>query len=580
MKKTKNFKILWHYLKDEKLKLFLYVLLVMLTYLPSLVAAIFWGKALEYLLLKDLHNFILFLGLWEGLYIVFYAILQIPRDYLYNYLELKFMKNVSLDLYTKLVDLPSVAFEEIGSGEFINRLYTDPDRVMELLAKLIKVICKFIVVFIVIFICFKISIILGIEILVFAICMGLISYVFFPKIKKMQENIKKQSDEYVKIATEDIAGIREIKSLGIKENIKNRVKTRLTSLFAFSKKIRVYETFYYNLNSLIYFILQFIILFTTGYLFINGKIEYSIFVMIEMYIWRIDEVVESISDFGVNYNKVSVSLKRIDEIVNNKLYKDEKYGNVELTNPKGIVEFKNVYFKYKDDEDNVLTSLSLNIEPNKKTAVVGRSGNGKSTIFNLLLRYFDATKGEILIDDVNIKDLSEDSLRKNISVIRQMPFLFNLTIMDNFKLVKPDITLDEVRDVCKKAYIDEYIMSLPKKYDTLIGEGGVNLSGGQKQRLAIARTLVLNTKIILFDEATSALDNESQEYIKKTINELVKDHTIIIVAHRLSTIVDADVINIIDKGKLLASGTHKKLMKESDVYSNLYHSESLESMEA
>ncbi len=580
MKKTKNFKILWHYLKDEKLKLFLYVLLVMLTYLPSLVAAIFWGKALEYLLLKDLHNFILFLGLWEGLYIVFYAILQIPRDYLYNYLELKFMKNVSLDLYTKLVDLPSVAFEEIGSGEFINRLYTDPDRVMELLAKLIKVICKFIVVFIVIFICFKISIILGIEILVFAICMGLISYVFFPKIKKMQENIKKQSDEYVKIATEDIAGIREIKSLGIKENIKNRVKTRLTSLFAFSKKIRVYETFYYNLNSLIYFILQFIILFTTGYLFINGKIEYSIFVMIEMYIWRIDEVVESISDFGVNYNKVSVSLKRIDEIVNNKLYKDEKYGNVELTNPKGIVEFKNVYFKYKDDEDNVLTGLSLKIEPNKKTAVVGRSGNGKSTIFNLLLRYFDATKGEILIDNVNIKDLSEDSLRKNISVIRQMPFLFNLTIMDNFRLVKPDITLDEVRDVCKKAYIDEYIMSLPKKYDTLIGEGGVNLSGGQKQRLAIARTLVLNTKIILFDEATSALDNESQEYIKKTINELVKDHTIIIVAHRLSTIVDADVINIIDKGKLLASGTHKKLMKESDVYSNLYHSESLESMEA
>ena len=229
---------------------------------------------------------------------------------------------------------------------------------------------------------------------------------------------------------------------------------------------------------------------------------------------------------------------------------------------------------------SIITGLSLNIEPNKKTAVVGRSGNGKSTIFNLLLRYFDATKGEILIDDVNIKDLSEDSLRKNISVIRQMPFLFNLTIMDNFKLVKPDITLDEVRDVCKKAYIDEYIMSLPKKYDTLIGEGGVNLSGGQKQRLAIARTLVLNTKIILFDEATSALDNESQEYIKKTINELVKDHTIIIVAHRLSTIVDADVINIIDKGKLLASGTHKKLMKESDVYSNLYHSESLESMEA
>ena len=307
----------------------------------------------------------------------------------------------------------------------------------------------------------------------------------------------------------------------------------------------------------------------------QGKLEYSVFVMIEMYIWRIDEVVESLSDFGVNYNKVSVSLKRIDEIVNNRLYKDEKYGNIILDNPNGIVEFKNVTFKYKEDENNILNGLSLKIEPNKKTAIVGRSGNGKSTIFNLLLRYFDSNDGEILIDGINIKDLNEESLRNNISIIRQMPFLFNLSIMDNFRLVKNDISLEEVREVCKKAYIDEYIMSLPNKYETIIGEGGINLSGGQKQRLAIARTLVLNTKIILFDEATSALDNESQEYIKKTINDLVKDHTIIIVAHRLSTIVDADIINVIDKGTLLASGTHNKLMRTCKMYKNLYKNENL-----
>ena len=575
MKKVNNFKILWHYLKDDKFKLFLYVLLAMLTYLPTILAAFFWGKALEYLLLKQMKEFILFLGLWEALYIVFYAILQIPRDYVYNYLELKFMKNVSTDLYKKMVDLPSIAFEEMGSGEFINRLYTDPERVMELLAKLIKVICKIIVVFIVIFICFNVSILLGIEIVIFAICMGVISYVFFPRIKKMQENIKKQSDEYVKIATEDVAGIREIKSLGIKNNIKDRVYNKLTNLFGYSKKIRVYETFYYNINSLIYFILQFIILFTTGYLFMQGKLEYSVFVMIEMYIWRIDEVVESLSDFGVNYNKVSVSLKRIDEIVNNRLYKDEKYGNIILDNPNGIVEFKDVTFKYKEDENNILNGLSLKIEPNKKTAIVGRSGNGKSTIFNLLLRYFYSNDCEILIDGINIKDLNEESLRNNISIIRQMPFLFNLSIMDNFRLVKNDISLEEVREVCKKAYIDEYIMSLPNKYETIIGEGGINLSGGQNQRLAIARTLVLNTKIILFDEATSALDNESQEYIKKTINDLVKDHTIIIVAHRLSTIVDADIINVIDKGTLLASGTHNKLMRTCKMYKNLYKNENL-----
>ena len=190
-----------------------------------------------------------------------------------------------------------------------------------------------------------------------------------------------------------------------------------------------------------------------------------------------------------------------------------------------------------------------------------------------MLRYFDATSGEILIDGINIKDLTEKSLRNNISIIRQAPFLFNLSIIDNFRLVKKDVTLKEVRKYCKRAYIDDYIMSLPKKYNTVIGEGGINLSGGQKQRLAIARTLMLNTKIILFDEATSALDNESQEYIKKTIDDLVKDHTVIIVAHRLSTIVDADVINIIDKGKLESFGTHEELLTKSKVYQTLYSNE-------
>ena len=174
------------------------------------------------------------------------------------------------------------------------------------------------------------------------------------------------------------------------------------------------------------------------------------------------------------------------------------------------------------------------MEPYKKNAIIGRSGNGKSTIFNLLLRYFDTSEGTILIDGVDIKDLTEESLRKHISVIRQSPFLFNLSIFDNFKLVKESVTLEMIREVCKKAYIDEYIMSLPDGYDTVIGEGGINLSGGQKQRISIARTLLLDTKIILFDEATSALDNESQEYIKKTIDDLVKDHTVIIVAHSRS----------------------------------------------
>lgn len=573
--KNSSFKILWHYLKKDKLKLFLYVVLVLSTYLPVMLIPVFEGKALEFLFLKDMNGFVINLAIWICINLLAWSILQMPRDFLYNYLEIKFMKNVSKDMYKKIDKLPAIAFEEIGVGEFINRLYTDPDRVMELLAKMVKLICKAFVVIVVFYLAFSISIILGFEILVFAIIMGYISYKFFPKIKKTHESIKKESDLYVKVATENITGIREIKALGIKKNIEKNIFNNLDTLFKHNKDIRKYEVIYYNLNNLIYFVLQFIILLTTGYFLIQGKIGYAVFVMIHNYIWRIDEVVESISDFGVNYNKVKVSLKRIDEIVNNKIYEDEKYGNVELENCEGVIKFKNVKFKYRDEEENTLKGLNLKIEPNKKIAIVGRSGNGKSTIFNLLLRYFDSTEGEILIDGINIKDLKEETLRKNISIIRQTPFLFNLSIMDNFRLVKENIKLEEVREVCKKAYIDDYIMSLPNKYDTIIGEGGVNLSGGQKQRLAIARTLLINTKIILFDEATSALDNESQEYIKKTIDNLVKDHTIIIVAHRLSTIVDADVINVIDKGKLVASGTHKKLLKESEVYNNLYINDSL-----
>ena len=573
MKKMNSFKILWNYIKEDKLKLFLYIFLVILTYLPILFSAYFWGKALEYLILKDFKNFLIYLIIWEGTYIILYTILQIPKDKLYNNLELKFMKNVSIDLYKKIDNLPAKAFEDIGVGEFINRLYTDPDRVMELLAKLIKLLCKALVVIAIIILAFSISWILGLEIVIFGVSMGFISTKFFPKIKKTQESIKKESDNYVKIATENITGIREIKSLGIKNNIEKNILKQLTDLFNKNKKIRNYEVWYYGLNNLVYFLLQFIILLTAGYFFIKGHITYATFIMLEMYIWRIDEVVESISEFGVSYNKVTVSLKRIGEIVNNELYEDEKFGTKTITSINGTIEFKDVKFKYSSDEDYTLNDLSLKIEPHKKVAIVGRSGNGKSTIFNLLLRYFDTTTGQILIDDIDIKDLTEKDLRKNISIIRQSPFLFNLSIIDNFKLVKPNITLKEIRKYCKKAYIDDYIMSLPKQYDTIIGEGGVNLSGGQKQRLAIARTLMLNTKIILFDEATSALDNESQEYIKKTIDALVKNHTVIIVAHRLSTIVDADIINVIDKGTLESYGTHTELLKKSKIYQNLYSNE-------
>ena len=230
MEKLKSFKILWNYLKKDKIKLFLYLFLVIITYIPALLSAFFWGLAVEYLINYQFIKFAIYLLAWSTLYILFYCVLQYPRERLYNILEINFIKRVSIDMYQKIQNLPSISFEEIGVGEFINRLYTDPDRIMELLSKLIKMICRSVVVIIILVISFKVSFILFLEIVIFAVIMGCISYKFFPKIKKTQEQIKKESDAYVKEATENITGIREIKSLGIKNNILNNVNKRINDL--------------------------------------------------------------------------------------------------------------------------------------------------------------------------------------------------------------------------------------------------------------------------------------------------------------------------------------------------------------
>lgn len=572
-KKDDSFKLIFHYLKEDKVKMILLVILMICNYIPDLCCPIFIGKALEFLLLKKYALFVKYLVLYFSGYVIVYGVLLIPRMILYNKLQMSFINKVCKDMYNKYQNLPAIAFEKAGVGELINRLSSDPDRVLDLLNQLVKMILKIIMALIIVIVSFKISIFIGIEITIFAIIMGIISSKYFPVIKSTQKEIKQESDKLIKRTTENLTGIREIKALGIKNNMINLINNDIDNYCNKSLKINRYESVYNGLNNIVYYVLQFIILLTCGYLFIKGHIVYSVLMMVHTYIWRIDEVAETLSSFGVNYNKVKVSLSRIDEVVNNKIFKDEIYGDINLNNPKGNVTFKNVSFKYTKKENLTLDNLSLNIKTNQKTAIVGRSGNGKTTIFNLLLRYFDVTCGEVLIDGVDIKDLTEESLRKTISCVRQNPFLFNMSIFENFKIVKPDITLKEVKEVCKRAYIDEYIESLPKKYNTIIGEGGINLSGGQKQRLAIARTLLLNTKIILFDEATSALDNESQKYIKMTIDDLTKDHTIIIIAHRLSTIIDADEILVIENGKLESKGTHKELLKKSKVYKGLYENE-------
>lgn len=573
MNDFKHFKLILKYLKNDKLKIFLYVIFSILLNVLPLVISIVSAYTLDSLTSNKQLSFIFFLVILYLSNVLTWSICNVILELIYNKLENNFVKNGQVELYNKMLNLPAIAFEDMGVGELTNRLNNDLEKIISLLKKIVDLSSRLITAIVILFYSFYISIYVGLEFIALGIIMYILANIYYPKIKKVQEEISKESDKLSKIATEDINGIREIKALGIKTNASLRMKNLIYSINNKRNKISNDEHIYYGINNLAYFSFEFIIFLTVGLLVFKGEIDIKIFLIIQSLIWKFEYVIEQLSDFGVSYNKVIISLKRIEEIINNYLYKDEHFGNKVINDKKIRINFDNVKFKYRKEENYILKGLTMQLLPNKKIAIVGKSGQGKSTIFNLLMRYFDTSTGKILINDVNIKDLTEENLRKNISIIRQDPFLFNQSIIDNFKIVKNDATLDEIRNVCKKAYIDDYIMSLPKKYNTIIGEGGINLSGGQKQRIAIARTLLKNAKVILFDEATSALDNESQEYIKKTIDDLVTTHTIIIVAHRLSTIIDSDIIYLIQNGKVVASGKHQSLMKKSAIYKKLYNPE-------
>ena len=483
------------------------------------------------------------------------------------------MERISYDVYYKVGLLPARAFEDKTSGEFINRVVNDSATITDTFRQFINVFTTlFTAVLIFIYILLN-SYIVALEILIYFVVFYLFSKTFLPIIKKAQREITEEKDKTIAEVNESIRGIREIRALGIRTKVNEIVKRIINIMFIKTKKQMVDEENYYSVAYALGALLEVVVFITCIILMSQGKSDVGFFMAMTYYIYRFTFLVEWLMNFSTSYQKMRVSVERVQEIVGNKLYKDIEFGSLDKTDIKGNIEFKNVTFGYSEEEGNILENFNLTIPSNKSIAIVGKSGQGKSTIFNLLLRYFEPKEGVILIDDNPLDSFTEEAMHQNIAIIRQDPFIFNKSILDNFKIMDSKVTLDQIRKYCKLAEIDDYIMSLPNKYDTLIGEGGVNLSGGQKQRLAIARALLKNSKIILFDEATSALDNENQNKIKKAIDNLVKDHTIVIVAHRLSTIIDADIIYLIDKGKVAASGTHEELLKNCKIYKDLYNNE-------
>lgn len=576
MKNIKEFIPLWKLVKEDKCKFIIATLLIIISNFFSVVSGYLIGEATQYLTDTKYAMSIL--------YLVIYVIFNSVEDVgLYNtgscmleLIESKISRKLGYFTYKKAINLPAYAYEKTSSGEVINRIVNDADTLSFTFSRLVALISSLTASLIVLVYIFINSWVLGIEIIIFVGILYLVINKYDPMLINVHKERKKLQDKFTSLVNESIRGIREIKTLGVKNNLMSNMKEIIKSIFDKSKEEVSIRKKYNAFTFLLKIFLEGVVFITCAFLIYKGSITIGFFVTMTYYIYRFTNLIDNINNFSQTYQKLIVSLQRVNEILENRLYEDEIFGNEKINKVKGLIEFKNVSFSYPD-EDNIINNFNIKLESNKKIAIVGKSGQGKSTLFNLITRVFDVKEGLITLDDINIKDLTEEELRKHISIIRQEPFIFNRTILENFKIINKDIELEDIRKYTKMSYLDDYIMSLPNGYDTVLGEGGVNLSGGQKQRLSIARTLAKNSEVILFDEATSALDNSSQDYIKKTIDNLIKDHTVVIVAHRLSTIMDADIIYLVDKGKVVDSGTHNELLKTNKTYKKLYETESLNS---
>ena len=486
------------------------------------------------------------------------------------------MKNLQIRIGKEMLKINQNDIDKNSSGIFIQRMINDTQKMAEFISwggleNIRQILGNIGALFA--------TLVINRYVFLYYLFVSIILTIFnIEKTKKYGEKDKqfRNKTEYVSgLTSELVRGIRDIKMLNAKKSFIIKLEKNITEQnekrFEMAKINMIYKYIIETLKSV--FELGLIALLI--YLVQNNNVSIAIAIALFNYKSGIMTIVmEKVSNLLELAKEFNISCDRVFSILDEKTFEKEKFGKKHLTKIDGNIEFKNVSFEYIQGK-KVLENLNLKINSGEMIGFVGKSGAGKTTIFNLLCKIYSINSGQILIENENINELDEDSIRGNITIISQNPYIFNLSIRDNLKLVKEDMKEEEMIEACKIACLDEFIQNLPNKYDTIVGESGVILSGGQKQRLAIARALIKQTKIILFDEATSNLDNETQAEIQKAILNLKDKYTILIIAHRLSTVINCDKIMVIENGKIIDQGRHEELLNRNEVYQNLYHTEIL-----
>lgn len=483
------------------------------------------------------------------------------------------VRNLQTALGRDVLRLEQRTIDDNSSGVFVQRIIGDTDKMasmftsgMGILTGFISNIGSFIAVLIIDWHMF-------LYYLIGSIVLSILFYIKNEKTKKLDIEYRDQCDKVTGLTTELVRGSRDIKMLYSKDSFLRELDKNVVKQSEMNFKTRNTDI---HFNIVIHSLKDIFLFGSVIILVLLIKYDYmEVATALILYNYKdiaLHNLMNSVSQLLEECKNFNISSNRVFNIMNDIKFKKEKFGTVRLNEVSGEFEFENVEFSY-DGINKVLDGLSFRMEPNKTYGIVGKSGCGKTTLFNLLCKLYEVDSGDIKIDGVNIRDLDEESIRGNITIISQNPYIFNMSIKDNMRLIRNDVTEEEIIQACKLSCLHEYIMKLPDGYDTVVGEGGVNLSGGQRQRLAIARALIQKTKIILFDEATSALDNETQNKIQEAINNLKKDYTVVIIAHRLSTIIGCDKICYMENGRFKKCGTHEELLAKCKNYKELYEYE-------